>query len=362
MKIKSLLAGSLLCGTLLFPAGQAQAFSDTSAHWAQNDIQRLTSLQAIGGYEDGTFRPEHSITRAEFSKILSKSLALPLSSGQAFNDTKDHWANDDLFTLVQNHILVPAEYSGYYSPDTAITRAEIAVMLVRAYGLEEQAAALAGTATGFADDDAIASYHKGYLVLARQLDLIGGYDDGSFRPQATATRAEATAMIVRLLDASANPTDPSETATPNTPPVTSVRGSEQTSQGLSLSIDTLSASQPQITNSLGEQIRTTSFSLMVQNTTALPLTISSQQLQISAIYSQNGQRREAPVLVNAFSLTVPAGGTLQQPVSIRTILPTSLVAQMTLGQQLTGYAAIWQSGSQTTALPKLSAALSAVTP
>ncbi len=66
--------------------------------------------------------------------------------------------------LVQNHILVPAEYSGYYSPDTAITRAEIAVMLVRAYGLEEQAAALAGTATGFTDDEAIASYHKGYLV------------------------------------------------------------------------------------------------------------------------------------------------------------------------------------------------------
>ena len=362
MKIQPLLVGGLLCGLLFLPAGQAQAFSDISNHWAQNDIQRLSSLQAIGGYEDGTFRPEHSITRAEFSKILCKSLALPMSSGEAFTDTQGHWANDDLFTLVQNHILVPAEYSGYYSPDTAITRAEIAVMLVRAYGLEEQATALAGTATGFTDDEAIASYHKGYVVLARQLEFVGGYADGSFRPQATATRAEATAMIVRLLDASSTSTEHSETAMPSTPTVTPERESERTSEGLSVSIDALSISEPQTTNSLGEQIRTTSFSLLVQNTTASPLTISSQQLHISAIYSQNGQQREAPVLLNTFSRTVPAGGTLQQTVTMRTILPTSLVAQMTFGHQLNGYAAIWQSGSQTTALPKLSAALSAVTP
>lgn len=170
MKIKPFLAGSLLAGLLFFPAGPALAFSDTTSHWAKTDIDRLTALKAIGGYEDGTFRPDHSITRAEFSKILCKSLELTMLSGQAFEDTADHWANDDLYTLVQQGILVPAEYGGHYSPDTAITRSEIAVMLVRAYGSDAQAAAMAGTDTGFSDDGSIPAYNKGYLHwLARRI-------------------------------------------------------------------------------------------------------------------------------------------------------------------------------------------------
>lgn len=358
MQIKPLLAGGLIAGLLLFPAGPALAFSDTASHWAQKDIDRLTALKAIGGYEDGTFRPDHSITRAEFSKILCKSLELPLLSGQAFADTAEHWANDDLYTLVQQGILVPAEYGGHYSPDTAITRSEIAVMLVRAYGSDAQAAAMAGTDTGFSDDDAIPAYNKGYLALARQAEFIGGYEDGSFRPQATATRAEATAMIVRLLDAQAAKS-PAESPLPAPKPPVISTTDEQTPEGLLLAADAVTASAPQTTNSLGEQQRTTTFSLALQNTTHAPLTISSEQLYIAAVYSQNGQRREAPVLVDPFTVTVPAGSTLQQPVTLHTILPTSLAAQLTLGQQLTGYDVHWQTDAQTTSLPSLAAVLSA---
>lgn len=357
MIIKPLLAGSLLAGLLLFPAGPAHAFSDTAAHWAKQDIDRLVTLQAIGGYEDGTFRPDHSITRAEFSKILCKSLALPLASGQAFDDTTNHWANDDLYTLVQQSILIPAEYDGHYSPDTAITRSEIAVMLVRAYGLDKEAAQLSGTATGFSDDEAIPSYNKGYLALARQLELIGGYEDGSFRPQATATRAEATAMIVRLLDTQAGQTPAPENPAPVTPPASSATG-EQTPEGLLVSVDAVTASIPQTTNSLGEQKRTTTFSLKLQNTTSVPLTISSQQLRIAAVYSQNGQRKEAPVLLAPFTATVPAGSSIQQPVTMQTLLPTSLAAHLALGDQLIGYDALWQKDSTSAALTQLAAALS----
>lgn len=165
-------------------------------------------------------------------------------------------------------------------------------------------------------------------------------------------------MIVRLLDAQAAKS-PAESPLPAPkPPVISTTG-EQTPEGLLLAADAVTASTPQTTNSLGEQQCTTTLSLTLQNTTHAPLTISSEQLYIAAVYSQNGQRREAPVLVDPFTVTVPAGSTLQQPVTLHTILPTSLAAQLTLGQQLTGYDVHWQTGAQTTSLPSLAAVLSA---
>ena len=363
MTIKPLLVSGVLAGLLLMPAPTAQAFSDTQTHWAQNDIDRLVSLEAIGGYEDGTFRPDQTITRAEFSKILSKSLALPPSAEVAFTDTADHWARNDLSALVQAQILIPAEYGGVYSPDTPISRSEIAIMLVRAAGLDGQAAALSGTAIGFSDDDSIAAYNRGYISLARQQGFIGGYEDGSFRPQATATRAEAAAMIMRLLDAQASlAPSPAPSPSPTPAPEAEPETGEQTSEGLVLSIEAITASPGWPTNSLGEQMRTTTFSLKVHNPTAAPLSLSSQQLRLSAIYNQNGLRREAPVRLDAFTLTVPAGATIQQAVTARTILPTSLAAQLALGSELTGYSAVWQNGGHSTPLSQLAAALSAVSP
>lgn len=68
------------------------------------------------------------------------------------------------------------------------------------------------------------------------------------------------------------------------------------------------------------------------------------------------------MLIDPFTVTIPAGSTIQQSITMHTILPTSLVAQMTLGQQLSGYAVLWQTGAQTTALSSLASALSTVSP
>ena len=360
MKIQSFLAGGLIAGLMLAPAGQAYAFSDTANHWALNDISRLTALDAIGGYEDASFRPDNTITRAEFSKILCKSLALPLVTGQAFSDTASHWASGDISTLIAQKILLPAEYGGVYAPDTPITRSEIAVMLVRAHGLDEKAQSLAGCATGFADDKMIADYNKGYLALARQLEFIGGYEDGTFRPQATATRAEASAMIVRFLDAQASPTPtpaPSQPTISTVPPTTTTQA-DALPNGLQLAITDLTVSAPQTTNSLGEQTVTTTFTLSAQNAGQTALTLSAEQLHLAAIYNQSGQHRYAPVLLDDFAMTVPAGGSNKQTLSAHTILPTALAAHLAFGTELVGYEVRYQD----TTLPTLSATLSAVCP
>gem|GEM_PF-5014698 len=55
------------------PSAGAAAFSDIQGHWAEGSINQLIASQAISGYPDNTFRPENTITRAEFASILMKA-------------------------------------------------------------------------------------------------------------------------------------------------------------------------------------------------------------------------------------------------------------------------------------------------
>lgn len=174
-------------------------FADLGNHWADETIGQLVELGAIGGYADGTFKPDANITRAEFSKILAKSLDLKNVSGSAFNDTKNHWAKDDINTLVQNGIINKADYGTNFEPDKKITRLEIAKMTVRAIGQDAEAIAKAGQSTGFADNSSIKSSDRGYVIIAKNNKIVGGYGDNTFKPNNNATRAEASAMVVRTL-------------------------------------------------------------------------------------------------------------------------------------------------------------------
>lgn len=80
-----------LC-VISLPAAQAANLSDLSNHRSIGDVKNLIARDAVGGYPDGTFRPDTAITRAEFSKILRQSLELPSVEGNVFTDTVNHWA------------------------------------------------------------------------------------------------------------------------------------------------------------------------------------------------------------------------------------------------------------------------------
>src|SRR5690554_3125691 len=85
-------------------------FKDMDNHWANGVIVKLVDLGAVGGYGDGTFKPNSPITRAEFSKILKVSLGLDKIEGSSFTDTTNHWAKNDINTLVHYGIIEKAEY------------------------------------------------------------------------------------------------------------------------------------------------------------------------------------------------------------------------------------------------------------
>ncbi len=323
----------IICSTCI-PAVQAAALYDLQNHWSVNDVNKLITRESVGGYPDGSFKPDATITRAEFSKILRQSLGLTTVSGSPFTDTANHWAVSDIQTLAENQIIVPSEYGSQYGPDYNITRREIAIMLVRAMGLNNSAAAFSGQPTGFSDDADIKSYDKGYLYLAKELGLIGGYEDGSFRPGNKATRAEACVMIVRLLNLLGIDTStpaqpdavPSEPTKPSDPTITPPSSSDNTYQIFLKDTKRTSA------NSLGEQYLQASLQLTIPNETGASLTVNETCLKTVVTYNTGAQ---ATARETSFEKVIAANSTGTINTDVMILLPNNQVANMVLGNGIT---------------------------
>lgn len=166
---------------------------DIQGHWAEQFIVELATSGAIGGYPDGTFKPDQGISRAEFATILVKAFHLPEVNGKVFADTTGHWAGKFIATAAANGLV-----SGYsdtnFGPDDPITREQMAVMIVKAAKLLETQQELT-----FADQAEISAWAKGFVATASNNKLISGYPDNTFRPQKGASRAEAVTVIVKAI-------------------------------------------------------------------------------------------------------------------------------------------------------------------
>jgi hypothetical protein len=145
------------------------------------------------GYPDGTFKPDNNITRAEFAVLLVKAFTLGKKDGKIFADTANHWAKDDIATAASDGIV-----GGYdverFGPDDLITREQMASMIVRAKKLPVTEESLS-----FADTGDISAWAKNALATATKYGLINGYPDNTVRPIGNATRAEAVTAIYNTL-------------------------------------------------------------------------------------------------------------------------------------------------------------------
>lgn len=177
------------------PVGPGKVINlrDIKGHWAEKTITELVASGAIGGYPDGTFKPDQGISRAEFATIVIKAFQLPEKQGKVFEDTANHWAKNFIATASAYGIV-----NGYsdtkFGPNDPITREQMAVMIVKAAKLAE----IQGGKT-FADSGKVSAWAKNAVATASEKNIIGGYPDNSFRPQKGATRAEAATVIVKAL-------------------------------------------------------------------------------------------------------------------------------------------------------------------
>ncbi|WP_405176090.1 cadherin-like beta sandwich domain-containing protein [Paenibacillus sp. FSL H8-0261] len=175
----------------------ANNLSDISGHWAQRSIQEALSLGIIKGYSDGTFKPNGTLTRAEFALMLMNALK-PQETGTklTFTDAAKigAWAQEAVAQAVQAGIINGYE-DGTFRPNTEITRAEMAVILAKILGKSNEASAT----TGFADDKDIPEWAKSSVAYLKLAGLVKGKGDNEFAPQDHATRGEAITILLNLL-------------------------------------------------------------------------------------------------------------------------------------------------------------------
>lgn len=168
-------------------------FTDLKGHWAEASVREMVKRGAINGYPDNSFKPDNQITRAEFVSVIIKAFHLQVKDGTSFADTKDHWAKEAIATAAALGIVTG--YDGnIFLPDEKITREQMAVIVVRAAKLQ----AASGNVS-FLDSRDISDWARAAMATAVSAGLIGGYEDGTVKPQANTTRAEAAAIVLRAL-------------------------------------------------------------------------------------------------------------------------------------------------------------------
>ena len=106
-------------------------FTDVEAdRWSNTAVSTMANGGYINGYPDGTFRPEAFITRAELAAMTSRFLDAQVTGEKVFNDIDGHWAEDSILSIANNEWLLGYE-DGSFRPDDYITRAEAITIINR---------------------------------------------------------------------------------------------------------------------------------------------------------------------------------------------------------------------------------------
>lgn len=180
---------------------QELGFSDiANVQWASNAILTLCNKGIINGYEDNTFKPNSSITREEFVKIVISAFGYETATDaeNTFADLSSaNWAYPYIMTAVDNGVINGVSDTEF-GMGKKITRQEMAVILYRAvtnkgYNIS------GGAKTDFTDRDNISVWAVDAVENMARGGVISGFTDGSFKPAENSTRAQAAVMVYNTL-------------------------------------------------------------------------------------------------------------------------------------------------------------------
>lgn len=171
-----------------------EKFLDIKDHYSKEYVENMIQKGIINGYEDGTFRPDSLITRAEISKILSVALKLDTKDITSdFSDVKDgDWFGAYVAAMAKNGYI--NGYNGQFMPSENLKRQDIAVIMANILKNDEEV-----EVPEYKDLSDISEYAKESVAKMNALGIMTG-SDGIFRPQDGITRAEVAIVVTRLLE------------------------------------------------------------------------------------------------------------------------------------------------------------------
>ena len=179
-----------------------QKFWDVSKdHWAYASISELTDKNVISGYTDGSFKPEKTVSRAEWSKMLvvaSGKQPITLENNKSY--AVDYNSNDWYYGYINSVISFMNFYNDggnyYFKPNQSASREDVTVSLVKLKGYNIDNVDYSYISK-FKDSNSVSNDLKKYIAVAIEKGLITGFEDNTFRGQDTLTRAEAATLLCR---------------------------------------------------------------------------------------------------------------------------------------------------------------------
>lgn len=178
------------------------SFADLAKHWSRADVEALAARGVVSGDPAGTFRPNGSVTRAEFVKLvlplLSGGSGTGVAAGRFADVPADAWYAEAVATATGAGVVKGAD--GKLRPSDPITREEMAVMLSRALGIVTDDLDTDTLLGAYADGAKVSGWARLAVAYGLQSGLLKG-SGGKLNPAATATRAEAATVVLRALEA-----------------------------------------------------------------------------------------------------------------------------------------------------------------
>lgn len=188
----------LLIIIMIFSSVYALTFKDLATnHWAYEYIMYLTSKNVINGYKDGTFKPNGTVTNAEFIKLVVMAALPDWIDIDDAESNLNHWAGPYVW-IAERYGVITSGSINLSNIDKPITRIEMVRIITRADLLMRGNSLSTNEKVKFKDVLSLNNDDLLYLRHACSKNLITGYSDNTFKPYNNMTRAEAATMIYRF--------------------------------------------------------------------------------------------------------------------------------------------------------------------
>jgi len=192
-----ILISMIVCCLFLFSSATfASVFTDTQGHWAEKEINKWANNGLAGGYSNGDFQPNGKVTRAEFVTLVNRAFGIEKqSSVGTFSDiNSEAWFFNDVCTAKAVGY-VSGYQDGTFKPNKTITRQEVAGILTRLLNLEQNPTGV----NNFKDWKQIPQWSRASIGAVVTNNLMGGFPDNTFKPLQSITRAEAVVSLDRAM-------------------------------------------------------------------------------------------------------------------------------------------------------------------
>lgn len=202
-KLSTVLPMALSLLLLISSMAFAEGLRDIELSPYKMEIEKLVSDKVILGYSDGTFKPEDTITRVELASVLTKALKFEEDGevGRRFTDVVGKWSEGIVGAIYKKRIMI-GKSETFFGADDQITKEEMAVLLLRAFNLEEIANKLE-LESNFLDSDKISLWAKNAVVLAHKIELIDSVKNEdetmSIEPKVLLDRQMVAKLIYELI-------------------------------------------------------------------------------------------------------------------------------------------------------------------